>query len=74
MALLEQEAIRFAESLDDYEHVTVKDIGGWGTIGYWLVVHDHRLKSTTRSHRIATTGTSSRALVEPTTGGCRGHS
>jgi len=30
MALLEQEAIRFAESLDDYEHVTVTDIGGWG--------------------------------------------
>lgn len=29
MALLEQEAIRFAESLDDYEHVTVAHIGGW---------------------------------------------
>lgn len=25
MALLEQEAIRFAESLDDYEHVNVKN-------------------------------------------------
>ena len=42
MALLEKEATRFAESLDDYEHVTVTDIGGWGPIGYWLVVHDHR--------------------------------
>ncbi len=41
MALLEQEAIRFAESLDDYEHVTVTDIGGWGPIGR-LVVRDHR--------------------------------
>ena len=30
MALLEKEAIRFAESLDDYEHVTVTDIGGRG--------------------------------------------
>ena len=42
MALLEQEAIRFAQSLDDYEHVTVTDIGGWGPDGYWLVVRDHR--------------------------------
>jgi len=42
MALLEKEAIRFAESLDDYEHVSVTDIGGWGPIGYWLVVHDNR--------------------------------
>ena len=42
MALLEQEAIRFAESLDDYEHVSVRDIGGWGPIAYWVVVGDHR--------------------------------
>ena len=42
MALLEQEAIRFAESLDDYEHVTVTDIGGWGPTGYRVVVRDHR--------------------------------
>lgn len=42
MALLEQEAIRFAESLDDYEHVSVTDIGGWGPIAYWVVVSDHR--------------------------------
>jgi hypothetical protein len=42
MALLEQEAIRFAESLDDYEHVTVTDIGGWGPIYYRVVVRDHR--------------------------------
>jgi hypothetical protein len=44
VGLLEKEVIRFAESLDDYEHVTVKDIGGWGPIGYWLVVHDHRFE------------------------------
>lgn len=30
MALLQQEAIRVAESLDDYDHVTVRDIGGDG--------------------------------------------
>ena len=42
MALLEKEATRFAESLDDYEHVTVKDVGGRGPIGYWVVVRDHR--------------------------------
>jgi hypothetical protein len=44
VALLEKEAIRFAESLDDYEHVTVTDIGGYGPIGYWLAVHDHRFE------------------------------
>jgi hypothetical protein len=43
MALLEKEAIRFAEALDDYEHVTVTDIGGYGPAGHWLVVHDGRL-------------------------------
>jgi len=42
MALLEKEATRFAESLDGYEHVSVTDIDGYGPIGYWLVVHDHR--------------------------------
>ncbi len=42
MALREQEAIRFAESLDDYEHVSVTDIGGWGPINYRVVVRDHR--------------------------------
>ena len=42
MALLEKEAIRFAEALDDYEHVSVTDIGGWGTTGFWLVVQDRR--------------------------------
>lgn len=34
MALLEKEATRFAESLDDYEHVSVTDIGGWGPHGF----------------------------------------
>ena len=42
MALLEREATRFAESLDDYDHVSVADIGGWGPNGYWVTVHDHR--------------------------------
>jgi hypothetical protein len=42
MALLDKEVTRFAESLDDYEHVSVADIGGWGPHGFWLVVHDHR--------------------------------
>jgi hypothetical protein len=44
MALLEQEAIRFAESLDDYEHVTVTDIGAWGPLDYRVVVRDHRFE------------------------------
>jgi hypothetical protein len=42
MALLEKEVTRFAESLDDCEHVSVTDIGGWGRHGFCLVVHDHR--------------------------------
>jgi hypothetical protein len=50
MALLEQEAIRFAESLNDYEHVYVTDIGGWGPLGFWLVVRDHRFE---REYEIA---------------------
>lgn len=33
MALLEKEAVRFAESLDNYEHVSVIDIGGWARLG-----------------------------------------
>jgi len=43
VSTIEKEATRFAESLDDYDHVTVTDIGGWEPIGFWLVVHDHRL-------------------------------
>ena len=46
MALLEREAIRFAESLDDYEHVTVKEIGGEEPSSYWLAVTDERFDST----------------------------
>ena len=42
MALLEKEVTRSADSLDDYEHVSVSDIGGRGPDGYWLVVSDHR--------------------------------
>ncbi|MDP9067927.1 MAG: hypothetical protein M3N53_06240 [Actinomycetota bacterium] len=40
MALLEKEVTRFADSLDDYEHVSASDIGGQGSDGYWLVVRD----------------------------------
>ena len=46
MALLEREAIRFAESLDDYEHVTVKEIGGEEPSGFWLAVTDERFGTT----------------------------
>lgn len=42
MALLEREAQRFAEALDDYDHVSVADIGGTDEGGFWVVVHDHR--------------------------------
>ena len=42
MALLEKEAVRFAESLDDYELVSVVDIGGSDPDGYWVVVRDDR--------------------------------
>jgi hypothetical protein len=40
VALLEKEAVRFAESLDDYEHVSAQDIGGADESGYWLVVRE----------------------------------
>ena len=43
MALLEHEAQRFAEALDDYDQVSIVDIGGTDEHGYWLVVHDHRI-------------------------------
>ena len=41
MALLEQEAIRFSESLDDFEHVTSKGISQESG-GYCLTVTDER--------------------------------
>ena len=44
MALLEKDAIRLADALDDYDHVSVTDIGGWGPEGFWLVVRDHRFQ------------------------------
>lgn len=40
--LLEKEAVRFAESFGDYEHVSVVDIGG--VEPDWLVVRGHRFK------------------------------
>ncbi len=43
MAFLEREAVRFAESLDDYDHVSVRDIGG-SDRNYWVVVRDHRFE------------------------------
>jgi hypothetical protein len=42
VALLEKEAIRFAESLNNDEHVSVTDIGGTCAGGHWVVVRDHR--------------------------------
>ena len=50
MVLLEQEATRFAASLDDHEHVAITDIGGWGPDGFWVVVRDHRFE---RDYEIA---------------------
>lgn len=50
MALLEKEMVRFAESLDDYEHVSVTDMGGWGPVGFWLIVRDQRFE---RDYEIA---------------------
>ena len=44
MALLEKDVTRFAESLDDYDHVSVVDVGGNGPTDYWLVVRDHRFE------------------------------
>ncbi len=59
MALLEKEAIRFAESLDDYEHVSVTDIGGWGPQGSGSSSVTTVSDWTTRFLPTATTGTSS---------------
>ena len=42
MALLEKEAIRCAESLDDYEHVSVTEVGGSDPQNCWVVARDHR--------------------------------
>ncbi len=44
MALLEKQVTRFADSLDDYEHVSVSAIGGEGPDCYWLVLRDHRFE------------------------------
>ena len=43
MSLLEQEAVRMASALDDYEHLRVSEIGGTEEAGYWLLVTDERL-------------------------------
>jgi hypothetical protein len=46
MPLLEQEATRMAAALDDYEHVSVSDIGGKDESGYWLWITDERFDLT----------------------------
>lgn len=42
MSLLEQEAVRMAAALDDYELVSVTDIGGSSESGHWLTIRDER--------------------------------
>jgi hypothetical protein len=42
MSFLEQEAVRMAAALDDYELVSVSDIGGSGQSGYRLTIRDER--------------------------------
>jgi len=44
MALLENEVIRLADALDDYDHVSIADIGGSDESGYWLVLRDERFE------------------------------
>ncbi len=44
MALLEREAIRFAESLADYEQVSAVEIGGNDDRGHWSSFRDHRFE------------------------------
>jgi hypothetical protein len=43
-ALPEKDAYRFAVALEDYEHVSVADIGGNDPHDYWLVVRDHHFE------------------------------
>lgn len=65
MALLEKEATHFAASLDDYEHVSVFDIGGCGAgrgLGSWSLTTAS--SAITRSHRTATTADFIAALVD----------
>ena len=47
MALLNGEAVRFAESLGDYDRVSGTDIGGGAPAGFWLVVRHERFASHT---------------------------
>lgn len=42
MALLEKDAIRLGEALDDYELVHASDIGGTEEHGFWLMITDER--------------------------------
>ena len=45
MAPLETEVQRFASALDDYEDLSVVDIGGTDHVGYWLVIQDDRTRA-----------------------------
>lgn len=42
MSLLEQDAVRLAAALSDYELVSVTDIGGTDESGHWLAIRDER--------------------------------
>lgn len=41
MPLREHEAQRFAQALDDYDDLSVADIGGSAANGFWLTVRHH---------------------------------
>jgi hypothetical protein len=56
VALLEKEAVRFAESLDDYDYVRVTDIGGWGQTGSGSWFATSASTSPTRSRRMRLLG------------------
>jgi hypothetical protein len=45
MSLLEHEAIRMAHALEDYDHVSVTDVGGNGS-SHWLAIRDERFEVT----------------------------
>jgi hypothetical protein len=41
-SLVENDAVRMAMAIQDYEHVSVSDIGGHDALGYWLTIRDDR--------------------------------
>lgn len=58
MALPERDAVRFANALDEYENVCVRDVGG-EDLGSGSSFVTSASTSRTRSHLTPTTGTSS---------------